>query len=100
MNDKEIDSHIKSISIKNWNSFFDLIPQIQSISKVGEWHGGKPDSNGIIEFPYVVENRELWRLVTVMYELDLVIDFNCGKWNKGNEIFLSNSLQNRIVLLS
>ncbi len=86
MNDKEINSHLKRISLKNWNRLFDLIPQIQATTKFGEWHGGKPDSNGIIEFPNVIHSRIVNDFVNIMYELDLIVDFDWGNWEKGNEI--------------
>ena len=95
MKDKEIENHIKKISIKNWNRLFVLIPQIQSTTKFGEWHGGKPDLSGVIQFPYVIHSKIVKDFVDIMYELDLVINFNWGKWDKGEEIFHRGNFKNQ-----
>ncbi|MBC8183842.1 hypothetical protein H8E88_22340, partial [candidate division KSB1 bacterium] len=101
MNDKEINNHIKCISIKNWNRLFDLIPKIQSISKFGEWKSGKPDSKGIIEFPYVIEDSIVTDFIDIMEDLNLIINFDWGKWDKGDEIYLRNifTKQDNVTLI-
>jgi len=93
MINSEIDIYIKSISTTSWNRLFDLIPRIQSTSKFGKWKDGEKNSNGIIETPALILNNVVKDFTSIMYELELVLDFDWVNWDKGAEILRSGNFE-------
>lgn len=48
--------------------------------RVGEWHGGSPDANGVIQMPFMELSAEAERFVADMYRVGLVHDLDWGTW--------------------
>jgi len=91
---EKLNNHLENISLEHWNRLFKFIPLIQKQDVFGEWKGGKKDSQGVIEFPYIVSCKVVDDFTNLMYELDLVINFDWGKWTTGREIVRTNDFRN------
>ena len=94
MKDQEIIKHINQISLKDWNRLFDLIPKIQTTLKFGEWKGGKQESGDVFILPSVIEDKIVFDFIEIMYELELVIDFNWPEWHEGRKIASNSDFNN------
>jgi hypothetical protein len=78
--EKQINKQIENISIEDWKRLFDLIPKIQQKEKFGILKGGVPDSKGIIQFPYFDLDKVVLEFSNLMYELNLVFNFDWANW--------------------
>ena len=84
-----ISVHIDKLTIADWQKLFELIPEIEStkeFSTGGNFIEDKDNSGNFIISPeFNVEVVD--KLIYVMEELDLIIQFDWSHWDYGKEIF-------------
>jgi hypothetical protein len=71
MNDKEIKTHLESITRRDWDRLFDLLPEIEETKDFGE--------------PYIRTAPIVHKFGELVYNLDLVVKFSWDKWPKGTQ---------------
>lgn len=76
---------IDSFNKQDWQHLFDLIPGIESTSKFGQIVGDK-NEGGIIQMPYWIENPLVSEFKKIVYELPLIVSFDWGSWNEGQQM--------------
>ncbi len=86
--------HLKNISQEDWERLFQFIPLIKEHESFGKMKAGEKDAKGIIEFPYVIPHKVVDDFTDIMYKLNLVIDFDWGKWTAGSKIVANGSYKN------
>ncbi|MGV7106384.1 DUF6508 domain-containing protein [Flavobacterium sp. U410] len=86
---KNFEKHINNIKKKDWDSLFDLLPELKSIDKFGELIEPKKQKDGSYSFPYWSSIKIVDQTIDKIEELDLMPIFNWMKWKEGIEI-LSN----------
>lgn len=77
---------INSPSPEDWQPLFDLIGEIRQERNFGTPAIGKPDANGVMEFPYWKHTDIVSRFIELAYKLDLVIPFDWPNWKEGKSI--------------
>ena len=84
----QISSHLQKIAPGDWNRLFDFIPKIQTCDKfvVGGGLVKDPKDPDILMITPIVEAKVVGEFTELMYDLDLVIGFDWGKWDEGREI--------------
>ena len=88
MENETISAHIKKLSENDWGKLFALTPKIESTKefvKGGEIIEDDNDPESFVITP-IIEDKVVWDFECIMYELDLVIDFNWPHWDDGREI--------------
>ncbi len=88
----EFNNYIKNLTLNNWNRLFAFIPLIQKTDKFGIWI--ECDFDKGIPFPYVIPDKLVNDFSELMYELDLVIDFNWTKWEEGKNLIADSNFKN------
>ena len=76
MNAAELDHHIKNVNINDWKKLFDFIPLIRERKSFGEMEGLNKNPDRTRQFPYVIPEKVVDDFVDLMYELDLMVDFD------------------------
>jgi len=76
MNAAELDYHIKNVNINDWKKLFDFIPLIRERKSFGEMEGLDKNPDRTLQFPYIIPEKVVEDFVDLMYELDLVVDFD------------------------
>lgn len=92
----DIASHIKTLSENDWEKLFSLIPAIESTEKFVVGGGlieDKNDSYSFIITP-VHEAKVVGDFGQIMYDLNLVIDFDWGSWDEGRILADNESFEN------
>lgn len=74
--------HIKTLQPKEWERLFELIPQIESTSKFGEFHFSNSDA-GLNVFPYWNPTQIVEKTFEQIFELKLTPDFDWPIWEEG-----------------
>jgi hypothetical protein len=77
----EIEQHLQSLSADDWQTLFELIPEIEKTKSFGEW------SFGGNQFPYINYDKIVDRFLNVVYDLELIINFKWPEWDEGRDIF-------------
>ncbi|MFZ4400727.1 MAG: DUF6508 domain-containing protein [Bacteroidales bacterium] len=88
----EFKIHIQNLSLDDWNRLFSYIPLIQKSEKFGTWIEMDID-NGIF-FPYVIPIKLVNDFCKLMYEMNLLIEFNWTKWVDGKKILSDGNFKN------
>ena len=81
---EDIQNHINSLSDNDWNRIFNLIPEIEQSDKFGNVAGGEEITKGVSQFPYWDWSEITQKFVKVMYDLNLVINFDWMEWKEGS----------------
>lgn len=90
-----IESHLASLSKDDWDKLFSLIPKIQSTDNFvndDRISDNKIDGDTFLIHP-INTAPIVYDFETVMYDLDLVIDFDWGSWDGGREIASKGSFE-------
>lgn len=81
----------RNLTPKDLVQLQDINSRIQKNSDPwGTLKGGEPDNDGVIEMPYWVQNPLITEFATFLYEKDLIVAFNWGKWDAGREWYMSD----------
>ncbi|MFZ4414390.1 MAG: DUF6508 domain-containing protein [Bacteroidales bacterium] len=88
----EFKNHIQNLTLNDWNRLFSYIQLIQKSEKFGTWIEMDID-NGIF-FPYVIPVNLVNDFCKLMYEMNLVIEFNWTKWVEGKKILANGNFKN------
>ncbi len=97
-NDLEnISSTIKKLSKKDWDKLFRLIPIIENTSNFAESGGlvKNPETPDSYTYHPVVEAKIVRDFERVLYDLDLLINFNWPGWDEGREIASKQNFSNQ-----
>ncbi len=77
---------IHSFTRQDWQPLIELIPEIESTSKFGEWAGGEKDEKEIIQFPYCIEAPIVSQFLEIVYGLPIIISFGWSAWEEGRKM--------------
>lgn len=83
---ENIQNQINSLSIDDWNRFFNMIPEIEQSKTFGIIRGGDEIMNDVIEMPYWDWTTVTQKFVKTMYDIKLVLNFDWGAWKEGSEL--------------
>jgi hypothetical protein len=94
---EDIATHLDSLSNDDWNKLFYLIPIIESTEEFITGGGAEMDDNDpeTIRITPVLSANIVHDFEKVMYDLDLVIDFDWGSWDEGREIATNKNFKNQ-----
>lgn len=94
---KNISLTIKSISKKDWEKLFKLIPEIEKTKGFVESGGIVDDPNnpeGFMITP-IIEKNIVWDLEKTLDELNLLIAFDWSNWDEGRKIASSQDFEDK-----
>ena len=83
---KHFIKHLDGISQADWDSLFELLPEIKSTKIFGELIEPKKQENGSYTFPYWNSASIVDRTLDRIDDLDLTPNFDWMHWNEGVEI--------------
>ncbi len=88
METESISTHIEKLSKNDWEKLFALIPIIESTKDFVIEGGLIEDDNDPDSFTItpIKEAKVVFDFERIMYDLDLVIDFNWPAWDEGRAI--------------
>lgn len=86
LTEDEFQLHINSITLGQWNEFFDLIPAIKRTQDFGYLPETDRHFNNISGIPEYVHSDIVTRFLKVVEKLQLVIVFDWTKWTEGSKI--------------
>jgi len=94
---EKIESVVNSLSRKDWENIFALIPEIEKTNNFIEGGGlieDPDDPDGYIITP-VIEKKIVWELEDILDKFDLLIAFNWSNWDEGREIASNQDFENQ-----
>lgn len=71
---------------QDWQFLFALIPEIENVSKFGEWKGGEKTPDGSITMPWCEPAPIVKRFLDMVYSIPIIISFDWGSWEEGEKI--------------
>ena len=78
--------HFKSISVEQWAKLFDILPEIYSTKDYGQMAKSEKIAEGVYSFPHYNYSSIAIKFIDIVYELNLIINFNWMEWNEGIKI--------------
>jgi len=88
--------HLKTLTKKDWQKLFSLIPIIESTEKFstgGDIFEDKNNPESWVVTPEI-ESQIVFDFLDVMEELDLIIPFHWSAWEDGKSIFKKREYKN------
>jgi len=73
-----LENHLKTISIPDWDRLFRFIPTLQQKTVFGRWEGTDQD-------PYIVPDAEVEEFFDTIHDLGLMVFFDWTDWTKGKQ---------------
>lgn len=80
----------------DWQSLFDLIPEIENTTQFGKMGGGK-DENGVFHMPFWIENPVVSEFRELAHELLVIKDFDWQSWDEGKEMLNNPSFDFNVI---
>jgi len=90
---KDLNKHLEDLSSDNWRKLFNYISLIRESKSFGEWEDIEEDANGVLNIPHVFPSKLVCEYTDLMYELDLVVDFDWAGWDEGREIVTNGNYE-------
>lgn len=83
---EQLSQHIKTISTRDWEKLFSLIPAISSTTRFGELKGGEEIGKNISFGHYWQSTQVVDDFVKIAYELKIIVVFDWKNWEEGKNI--------------
>lgn len=86
IDEKHCRGKINALTQQDWQLLFALIPEIENISKFGEWKGGEKAPDGSITIPWCETAPIVQKFLDAVYSIPIIISFDWGSWEEGRKI--------------
>lgn len=76
---------INNLTAADWKPLLDLIPEIETSEKYGDWAKNRLDE-GIIDMYPCTKSNIVFKFQKIVYDIPIVIDFDWGHWDDGKKM--------------